>query len=88
MQGEALNLFERITIDGSMRNSRGAWQGISQSIEQPIKHWDGEVDARRQFTSNYEPDEMIAAELKKLRQATEKINATSEAVAHFVIDGT
>ena len=78
----AKDLFERITIEGSMHNSRGAWQRISRSIEQPLAHWDGEVEARRQYTSNYEPDEMIADELKKLRQATEKINA------RFVVEGS
>ena len=88
MQGEALGLFERITIEGSMHNARGVWKKISRSIEQPLAHWDGEVEARRQYTSNYEPDEMIAAELKRLRQATEKINATSEVVARFVIEGS
>lgn len=66
LQGEALGIFDRVAVAGTMQNIRGDTIPVEVSIEEPGELYDFEVESQRQYTANYEPDEIVAASMQKI----------------------
>lgn len=66
LQGEVLGIFDRVVVTGTMQNARGDSIQVEAAIEQPGELYDFEVESQRQYTANYEPDEIVAASMQKI----------------------
>ncbi|MBI4882899.1 MAG: hypothetical protein HY826_02455 [Actinobacteria bacterium] len=69
---KALGVLESVTVVGTMKDARGDGLTVNASIDEPGKLHDFEVEAQRQYPSNYEPDEIVAASLQKIANVIEK----------------
>lgn len=81
LQGDLLPAFKSVAVSGTMRNERGDARVIDTAITEPGELYRLEADARRQYSSNYDPFEIATSELPKVRKALE---AVSEHLASLV----
>jgi len=72
LKGEALGVFDCVAVTGMMRNTRGEMMHVEASIEEPGQLYDFEVESQRQYTANYEPDEIVAAAVQKIAKLIEQ----------------
>lgn len=73
LQGDHLVAYNQVTVKGTMTTSQGEPRVINTAIKEPGAFYDFEVDSKRQYTSAYEPTEIAAAELQKIRAALETV---------------
>lgn len=72
LQVDSLQLFDRVSVAGTMRNSRQKVIDIFRVIDKPAEFYTFEVGAKRQYPSNYEPSEIVADEMQKIRKLLEE----------------
>jgi hypothetical protein len=68
LQGQSLNYFARIAVQGTARNARGHSLSIGTIIDEPGAVYQSEVESMRHYTSNYEPAEIVAGEMRKITE--------------------